>query len=253
MSGSSRSSTAQASGKAANRWGCLIVVVLIVGGLVWALYAAGVFEKDPEPVVGGGLFGTSGSEQLVTRLDAAAKAHGICYGWQVDTDQPTLDPYAGAPAGSTAEPGVDVGSNLGAGVDPRQSPRQCPRWAVLTVDYYYDPVEEEWTRVSTGIESNLPPAAGPSDLVDAGISDQDLLGDQSGARLADAIGAVPMIMVEKGAAQRPVPAAAELSAPAGDKPTAPGIGRYIVMGVAGALIIGGLAWMVTAAVRSRTS
>lgn len=254
MSGPSTSNTSQTSGKS-GRWGFLIAIVILLAIAVGALWDQGAFENDTKytPVIGRGLFGDSGSEQLVNRLDAAAKAHGVCYGWQIDTDWSSLRPYSNPAAGSPPEAGVDVGSNLGAGIDPRQSPRQCPRWAMFTADYIYSSYDEEWTSVTADIETNLPVSLGTSDLEDAGITRNDLIGDYPDARLADAVGAVPMIVSEKGGARQPVPAAVEVSAPSGAEPAGPGAGRYIWMGVAGVLIAGGLAWIVVAAVRGRTS
>jgi hypothetical protein len=150
------------------------------------------------------------------------------------------------------EPGVDVGSNLGTGIDPRTRPQQCPRWVVFTADYYYSLVDEEWTSVTQGIETNLPLRLSPSDLRQAGITEVDLLGDQANARLADAIGALPMIVAEKGAAP-PVPQIDAQAPPAGDKVSPPGMARYVWMGIGGVLIAGGLVWIVIAAVRSRRS
>jgi hypothetical protein len=122
---------------------------------------------------------------------------------------------------------------------------------VFTADYTYDSVNEEWTSVTVDVESNLARTPSTADLADAGITSQSLLGDDATARLGDAIGALPMIVAEQGGAPA-VPEATTATPPPGDRLASPGIGRYVWMGLAIIMIIGGLAWIAVAAVRSRT-
>ncbi|REE95991.1 hypothetical protein [Thermomonospora umbrina] len=163
-------------------------------------------------------------------------------------------PDAGVPLPEPSSPdlGVDVGSNFGTGYDPRELPEHCPRWVVFEADYYYSIIDEEWTSVSTTIETNLPLVLSDADLVRAGITNKDLLSDRANARLADAVGALPMLVAEKGAAP-PVPQVAAETVPAGDEISPPGVARYVWMGAGGVLVAGGLVWIVIAAVRSRRS
>jgi len=257
---------------------CLFVISVFVP-IVYLAFNATSDDGDAT-VYTGGLFDRDGAAHLVDRLRTAADAQGICYGWAIDTDLPDFRssyPDTGAvttpaPAPTLSapseleqrlrelerqavldlEPDEDVGSNLGAGVDARRDPVRCPRWVVFTADYSYSSYEEEWTAVSTRIETNLPLTLDASDLHAAGITDDDLLGMRPYARLADAIGALPMIVAEKGAAD-PVPAPPTRIPSAGDTVSPPGIGRYIWMGIGGLLVALGLTWIIVAALRSRRS
>jgi hypothetical protein len=230
-------------------WAGVFVLLILVVGTLFSLYDGGVFDRE-EQAATPGLFGTRGAQQLVSRLSTATQQQRICYGWQIDTGLIASSQYAGAPAPPRL--GLDLGSNLGAGIDPRTRPQECPRWVMFTADYSYSSSDDEWTSVRPGIATNLAVPLGVNDLTTAGIVQSELLGDQANARLADAIGALPMIVAEKGAA-RPVPYAAAANVPAGTEPSAPGKGRYVAMGVAVLLILGGLAWIVATAVRSRRS
>ncbi|HEX2313744.1 MAG TPA: hypothetical protein VHJ17_08430 [Thermomonospora sp.] len=254
-------------------WVILLSVIL----LVVIIAVAEANDDDEVSISGGGLFGTQGAERLVERLNAASRAQGVCYGWKIDSDEPRLRQYSTpvrpspppvtpsrtpgvpsprpvppAPDLSVTEPGVDVGSNLGTGLDPREQTAQCPRWVVFEADYFYSYSEEEWTSVTPTIETNLPLSLSYADLVRSGITTRDLLGDQANARLADAIGTLPMLVAEKGGA-RPVPQVAAEAPPPGDRITPPGVARHVWMGIGGVLVAGGLVWIVIAAVRSRRS
>lgn len=251
--------------------GCLIVSVLTLLAvgipLLVAMFEDGGFGDRPsassqyDPV-----FGARESGRLAERLAAASRTQNICYGWEIDSDRSFVNkvtPIYGP--GFTPEPvppgqpsdlssrSVEIGSNLGVGVDPRKVPARCPRWVVFKADYYYSLIEEEWTSVTTDIESNLDLTLSEFDLIDFGISEQDLLGDNAGARLSDTVAVLPALVAEKGGAPRVTDAPAAQTPPPGDKLTAPGKGRYIVMGIAILLIAGGLVWIIAAAVRSRRS
>lgn len=155
------------------------------------------------------------------------------------------------PPTTVPELGVETGSNFGVGVDPRTvAPPGCARWVVFTADYAYDSVEEEWTSVDIAVESNLERPPSTADLTAAGITTASLLEDNAAARLADAIGALPMIVAEHGGAPA-VPEAAGATPPPGDQVASPGIGRYVWMGLAIIMIIGGVLWIAVAFVRSR--
>lgn len=276
-----------------------------VAGVFWSIVAAviviayvlnsGLFEGGSTDGTSGALFGPQESGRLIERLDAAAKAQGICYGWRIDsgefsnvplvtpsyngTFRPAPPPSAplpsspGSPSPSSSLPssssapaspvpsfppptslpnlGVESGSNFGVGVDPRTvAPPACARWVVFKADYTYDSVEDEWTSVDVAVDSNLARPPSTTDLTAAGITTSSLLGDDATARLADAIGALPMIVAEHGGAPA-VPEATAAAPPPGDQVASPGIGRYVWMGLAIIMIIGGLLWIAVAAVRSR--
>ncbi|MFF5263126.1 hypothetical protein ACFY4C_29710 [Actinomadura viridis] len=158
------------------------------------------------------------------------------------------------------DPGVEYGSNLGVGVDPRQAPGRCPRWVVLTADYIYSSTDQEWTYGSLDFDSSFDLDSSADDefermLAQTGSDGSDgIHGDQPIARLADAIGGMPLFVAEKGLAA-PVPAApdARQSPPAGDRLSASNTGRNIFVGIGIALIAGGVAWIGIAAVRNRRS
>ncbi|GAA3943600.1 hypothetical protein GCM10023085_26910 [Actinomadura viridis] len=154
------------------------------------------------------------------------------------------------------DPGVEYGSNLGVGVDPRQVPAQCPRWVVLTADYFYSSSDQEWTYGSFDFDSSFRLSSGADDEFKRMLAQSDsdgIHGDHPIARLADAIGGMPMLVAEKGLAP-PVPApAAQQAPPAGDRLSASNTGRNIFVGIGIALIAGGVAWIGIAAVRNRRS
>ncbi|MBA9003843.1 hypothetical protein [Thermomonospora cellulosilytica] len=256
----------QNSGKTAHIWVWTIVISLVIVGIVIAAESS---DNDDDVVItGGGLFGSRGAEHLVERLNDATRTQRICYGWVIDTDTSwgydeyttpvrPANPAVPLPPSATDVPvpgdgETDVGSNLGTGLDPRDHPRQCPKWVVFTASYQYDILDEEWTSVVTDIDANLPVGLSDADLTRAGITRADLLGAQANARLADAVGALPMIVAEKGAAP-PVPQTAASAPTSGDRATPPGIARYVWMAVGGTLIAVGLIWIVFAVVRSRRS
>jgi hypothetical protein len=257
----------------------IVAVVIVVGYLADSdLFEGGSVDETSSNVV----FGPRESGRLIERLDAAARVQGVCYGWRIDsgtsftigppvapsysgTFQPSPPPSAEAspsasPSASPAfsvppfsppavpEPGVETGSNFGLGIDPRTT--ACARWVVFTADYAYNAVEQEWTSVDIAVESNLPRPPSTADLSAAGITTASLLEDDAAARLADAIGALPMIVAEHGGAPA-VPEAAGATPPPGDQVASPGIGRYVWIGLAILMIIGGVLWIAIAAVRSR--
>ncbi|WP_067491114.1 hypothetical protein [Actinomadura hibisca] len=307
--------------------GIIILIFAAVFGVpfLWNMYDNGVFDgKQPDPATAP-IFGPSEAGRLVERLDTAARAQGICYGWVIDSGrsaripvvtpsyggtfspQPTTAPSArpvpnpsAPPAPGTSqrsavpappsapnpnasprsaarpratavprpasppptvppevtrelsEPGVEFGSNLGVGVDPRQAPARCPQWAILTAQYSYSSIDKEWTSGSVSVQDNL--GAGNdlrlSNLDRLGLTSADLVGDNATGRLADAIGAVPLLLAEEGRARPVAPAAGAV--PAGDEiSSSRGAGFYVFTTIAIVLIAGGAVWIAVAAVRSR--
>ncbi|MGI5167507.1 hypothetical protein ACQEU3_24470 [Spirillospora sp. CA-253888] len=299
----------------------LVFLLAFVVPLLWSMYDDGVFDGDKADIQTAPVFGPREAGRLVERLDTAAKAQGVCYGWVIDsgrsaripvvtpsysgtfTPQPTTAPTtvpttapttvpspAASPAStvrprstalprSTARPratasprpsntqptvpplvereltrpGVEFGSNLGVGVDPRQAPARCPKWAILKADYYYSSTYKEWTSGSITLEDNVG-LAGSLHITGAearlDVTSTDLTGDYAVARLADAIGSVPLLVAEDGRARPVAPAAAPV--PAGDEiSSGRGAGFYVFTTIAIALIAGGVLWIAVAAVRSR--
>ncbi|GAA1546743.1 hypothetical protein GCM10009678_31720 [Actinomadura kijaniata] len=280
----------------------VLVLTLIFGPPLWAMFDREKVDYNTAPV-----FGPRESGQLVARLDAAAKAQGVCYGWIIDsdrfgdvqkvtpsypgtfspqpnatpsptptrsarptpttrpTDRPTTRPTtrptrtAGptpTPSGPSSElagvlrgSGVEYGSNLGVDIAPWQRPEACPKWAVLKAEYTWSSIEGEWTSADLDVETNFGGDI-PSPEIRMDIYGSDLTGENGIARLADAIGGLPLLMASEGKAG-PVPDAPAQAAPAGDTLPGRGAGFYIFLTIAIGLIVGGVAWIAVAAVRTR--
>lgn len=273
------------SNSASSKAGGVIAVLFVVVAVLFGIVGAMSNDDPTAPAPGAGpVFGATEASRLVQRLDAAAQAQGVCYGWQIDsgypmagsrpltngpspTTGPTTAPAPGeptptlSPAPSISLPpdlsmtlagqrGVDFGSNHGVATDPRLDPTRCPKWIVFTADYFYSSEDEEWSSVTRKIETNLPANFYTHDLDAMGLTQEQILGDNSVGRLADSIGALPLLVSERGLAPA-VPEAAPATPPSGDEVAGPGLGRYIAMGIGGILIIGGVAWMVTSTVLRR--
>lgn len=255
--------------------------MVTIGAIILGIMFEGGAFGDSGPDFEDGAFESADATRLVQRLDAASKAQGICYGWEIDTDRmfsrptallptmlPTTLPTAVPSAPSTAPPsgpppsqapapaptppvrtglGIDAGSNLGVGVDPRQVPTSCPKWVVFSATYDWALIDEVQKLESFGVESNVQQPPTVADLNAAGITEAALKKEDAPARLADAVAALPMIMSEKAGAD-PVPQPTAAAPAPGDTvqndfPTA------LVIG--GLMVAGGLVWILIAFVRSR--
>jgi hypothetical protein len=236
-----------------------ITLPIFVAMVLWEIGMAGGAGASED---GGGVLGGRETGRLIERLDAASKAQGVCYGWEVDSGRMNLPPVT--PVYSSgfrpsphpeAKPAqrdsrVENGSNLGPDTDPRLVPAQCPRWVVLRADYTYSFIDEEWVSVNLEVDSNLPQRPSASDLTAVGITTSTLVGPYGAGGLSNAISALPMVVAQQGQAAV-VPEPAPQQPPAGDKAESPGKGRYVGMALAILMIFGGVAWIVTGLVRGR--
>jgi hypothetical protein len=154
--------------------------------------------------------------------------------------------------------GVEYGSNLGIGIDPRQLPDRCAKWAVLEADYTYSRTSQSWSYGSSTIETNLDLEQTSSYDLESilgqtgGEEPDDIVGSNAIARLADQIGAMPMLVSDEGLAP-PVPAPADQTAPPpGDRIAESRFtSRNVFIGIGIALIAVGVVWVTVAAVRNR--
>lgn len=239
---------------------------VIIAALAWVFATGRSTGTSTELDFEDGVFGAADAQRLMSRLDSASRAQGVCYGWKIETGRgsntiyslPKVPEFSGSQSASdggleTAVPvlpytsGVDVGSNLGRSTDPEQAPKLCPRWVIFTAHYSWSEYEETQSFGSFDVESNLDQAPTAADLRAAGIDDAALRGRDAVQRMADAIGLLPMIMTEKGGAA-PVPSEAAPAPVASDALE----GRRPQGMLTGVLVVlGGLLWILIAYKRSR--
>ncbi|MFI6517296.1 hypothetical protein ACIBF1_17200 [Spirillospora sp. NPDC050679] len=133
----------------------LIFLLAFVVPFLWSMYDDGVFSGDKRDPESSPVFGPSEAGRLVERLDTAAKAQGVCYGWVIDSDRsariPAVTPsYSGTftPQPTTvpspaASPRATAGQRAGAAPRPSAPPTVPPE------------VEQELTRPGVEFGSNL--------------------------------------------------------------------------------------------------
>lgn len=182
-----------------------------------------------------GAFDTSGTavdtpaaadqQSVVEGLARATAAHGICYGWRLQSSSST----------------VNVGSNLGVGKAVTDDPAKCAKYVEVqgNVRYYPDSSESEDTaaysiRSTLGEGARLDPAA--FDRLGAGT--ERLLDDPSTTILI-AADALPLLTQEAGLAPTPVPLP---SATGSVAPVATGGSdflrdRWALLGLSGGLLL----------------
>ncbi|SDJ37910.1 hypothetical protein SAMN05192558_10967 [Actinokineospora alba] len=127
---------------------------------------------------------------LVARLAKAEKAHGICYGWEVD--------------GGSSKP-VTSGSSRGIDI----SAKTCGRYAILTTDINYTSASsesEDSASVTVRTSTDLPYLFS-GDLSRVGVDTAALLEEPTTATAYGAL-ALPLLLVEKGVVQPLEPEAA---------------------------------------------
>ncbi|MDG6103460.1 hypothetical protein Daura_35815 [Dactylosporangium aurantiacum] len=167
-------------------------------GWLWAFLALAVVVCGVSCF---GAFDTSGTtvdtpaaadqQSVVDGLARATAAHGICYGWRLQSSAST----------------VNVGSNLGVGKAVTDDPAKCAKYVEVqgNVRYYPDSSESEDTaaysiRSTLGDGARLDPAA--FDRLGAGT--KQLLDDPATTILV-AADALPLLTLEAGLAPAPVP------------------------------------------------
>jgi hypothetical protein len=213
--------------------GIIVCVVVGVGALFLSEYdgsdtstgtgasSVSTFGVDP-PV-----FTETDSRQLAKRLDEAYKHQGVCYGWRVNNNE--------------------IGSNLGVGRSAKDDPA-CQKFAELVVDYTYNSTDEEFTDVTYSIDTSAGISVRPSDLTAIGIGRDELL-DEPVVGVTDAIGALPMLVAEKGEAPA-VPAPQEQNTSRNDTLERTIEWRWVWIVLAIGLLGGGLVWLIVGAVRA---
>ncbi|WP_018655715.1 hypothetical protein [Actinomadura flavalba] len=231
-----------ASSSAKRTWIWIIAVAVIVI-FVWVTLAD---MNDDDGGSGGAVFGAADSARLSDRLAAAQRAQGVCYGWRVDPGTPGRS-FTAAPDGT------ETGSSLGPRTDPAQDKVRCARYAVVDARYSYSSIDEEWTSVSLHVDNNLGLNPTSTTLLSrVGLTERDLLDDEAAGRLADVVGALPLLAAEEGKAP-PVPLDAASTPRAGDRISGSGHGRTVFIGLGAALILGGVIWIIVAAARRNST
>ncbi|MFC5005563.1 hypothetical protein ACFPIJ_48035 [Dactylosporangium cerinum] len=164
-------------------------------------------------------------QSVVDGLARATAAHGVCYGWRLQTSTST----------------VNVGSNLGVGKAVTDDPAKCAKYVEVqaNVRYYPESSESEDSatytiRSTLGDSGRLDPAA--FDRLGAGTG--KLLDDPSTTILV-AADALPLLTQEAGLAPTPVPVPAATGSVA---PVATGGSdflrdRWVLLSVAGGLLL----------------
>ena len=204
---------------------------------VAAVAAAGasVLCLDVAPARALPVLESSDAAELAQALADATEDQDVCYGWKVE-----IADYGGA------NDGIDEGSSLGVG--PTAITSQCARWVIFVADIVYtSSLSEAEDQASFSVQSNVPGAPTSSDLIENGIRQSGLLGDNDDQVVAEATLLLPALMAEKGLAE-PIRLEPNTQAlPAGDKATGtPGsdwLRQYgAVLAVAVIILVGGLGW-----------
>jgi hypothetical protein len=186
-----------------------------------ATYSGSGFGVDP-PVLSG-----PEEDQLVKRLKAAYDVQGVCYGWRInDTESGS---YLGAPSTLSGDP-------------------PCEKYVEFVADYTYNSTDEEFTAVTYDINSSLANPPTKADLTAMGVGTDELL-DEPNVYVTDAIGALPMLVAEKGEAPA-VPAPQEQNNTRGETLDRTIEWRWLWVALAIALLGLGLLWLIVGVVRA---
>ena len=178
--------------------------------------------------------------ELAQSLAEAKEDQDVCYGWRAVIDDEN---------GSVAE---DAGSSLGPGDATGLTGPECPKYVFLSaiVDYTSELSEAE-DSASWSIESNLgrPPTVG--ELAGLGFRADDLLGEEDDEVLANAVGALPLLVADHGEAKAVGFAPGDLPPEQAGRPTgSPGSDflreRWAPLLLCVFLLLGGLVWLVAA-------
>lgn len=168
-----------------------------------------------------------------TLADAQAE-QGVCYGWTAQVDAL----------------GVDAGSSIaGPGQALQPDPTACPKGYVVfqaLIDYTGE-YEEAEDSVRAEIESSLASAPTIADLEELGLPVNDLLGEQDDKALFDLVGALPLLVAEKGAAPYVAYEPAGPDVPATDRPTNKPGSDFLrtagpILGFGAFLVLAGILW-----------
>jgi hypothetical protein len=193
------------------------------------------------PAASAQLLAPADAEELAQSLAEATAEQGVCYGWAVRIDDEN---------GSLA---LDAGSSLGPLRPLDRADATCRKYVELTglVDYTSETSESE-DSASYSIESNLANPPTTRELRDLGHGPDRLLEEDDDEALANAVGALPLLVADHGEAPAVgFEAGSDLppeqqGAPTGD----PGSDALREHGALFALsllaLLGGIAWLVLA-------
>ncbi len=213
--------------------GCAIVVVILLLTIGLPVFFAGLdegwFSSSDDTDVTVVAPTRQEADDLAAQLAAAEKAHGICYGWTLeDSDAGTDVP-------------LSQGSSRGAGTDPRT----CDRWVALEVDIDYsapssDFEDSAYLRVTTSDDLDAD-APSTTDLDRMGVNEAAAINDPAATVGMGAL-ALPLLMVEQGAADALPPA--EAASPPATAISRPGSdfvgnnsGTLVALGIFGGIAV----------------
>ncbi|GGM31140.1 hypothetical protein ACFFX1_46090 [Dactylosporangium sucinum] len=162
-----------------------VVGVVVVGICVAAFFSSSGDDDAVTPP------STADAASVVASLDRAAKAHGVCYGWQLDDLSTELS----------------SGSNLGAGKHANEDPENCPKYIVVrgTYHYYSDSSDSEdyaYYLFITNVDTRQRLDTAAFDQV--GVGSKQLL-DDPGQAILGAAEALPLIAQQAGVVSGAVP------------------------------------------------
>jgi hypothetical protein len=184
--------------------------------------------------------------ELAQSLAEAKEEQGVCYGWRISIDDES---------GTVIE---DAGSSLGPGDVTALAGAECPKFVLLNgvVDYTSELSEAE-DSASWSITSNLnkPPTTG--ELRDLGHTAEGLLGDEDDEVLANAVGALPLLVADHGEAKPVGFAPGDLPREQAGEPTGnPGSDllreSWALLLICVLMLVGGLVWLVSVLRRPST-
>ncbi|WP_238012771.1 hypothetical protein KZZ52_21265 [Dactylosporangium sp. AC04546] len=162
-----------------------VVGVVVVGICVAAFFSSSGDDEAVTPP------SSIDAASVVAGLDRAAKAHGVCYGWQL---------YA-----SSTE--ISAGSNLGAGKRANEDPTSCAKYIVVRGTYYYysdSSDSEDYAYYTFVTNVDAPTRLDSAALDQVGVGTKQLLDDPSQAILG-AAEALPLIAQQAGIVSGAVP------------------------------------------------
>lgn len=187
--------------KKKSKWAYWLVPLMIIGAIVLGMAEEGAFDSNDNDTTVPAPSGPDTAD-LVNRLAEAEKAHGICYGWELDDST-----YS-----TGSDDLVSMGSSRGANV----SARECTDWVVLTVGVDYTSASSESDDSASIDVDRSDSLAGKapysSDLERMGVTREAAINDPAATAGLGAL-ALPLLMVEAGVAE-PLPVATASAEPA---------------------------------------
>ncbi len=208
------------------------------------LAAAALLLAAPGAASADVIFDPADADELAATLAEATAAQNVCYGWDVQVD----DPVSGTSS--------SVGSDRGAGVPVDDS--SCAEWVRFDANITYTSESSESEDSASYDVSSSSGGPGRTDLDALGLDFGGLTGEDPDVVIGKAVAALPLLAADKGLAD-PIEATPETgAAPADAQPTgSPGSdwwrnnGGMVMWGVGLLLAAGVFAWWVLRSSRSR--